>query len=52
MIWSSTQHYATYQAELLIITDKKQYQQKDIAEISEFLCAMVLSGCGLSDHTN
>ena len=48
LIWSSTQHYATYQAELLIITDKPQYLQQDITEISAFLCNMVLSGCGLS----
>jgi len=48
LIWSSTQHYATYQAELLIITDKSQYLQKDINDISDFLCDMVLSGCGLT----
>lgn len=48
LIWSSTQHYATYQAELLLITDKPEYLQKDITQISTFLCEMVLSGCGLT----
>ncbi|MEI6895641.1 MAG: TetR/AcrR family transcriptional regulator [Colwellia sp.] len=48
LIWSSTQHYADFEAQILTITDKRKYQTEDIERISRFLCHMILSGCGLT----
>ncbi|WP_413701796.1 TetR family transcriptional regulator C-terminal domain-containing protein [Psychromonas sp. KJ10-10] len=47
LIWSSTQYYADYETQVLLITDKQSYHTEDIERISRFLCHMILSGCGL-----
>lgn len=48
LIWSSTQHYADFEAQISTISDKDNYKIDDIDHISQFLCHMILSGCGLT----
>lgn len=48
LIWSSTQYYADFETQVLLITDQKTYHPEDIERISRFLCHMILSGCGLT----
>ncbi len=47
LIWSSTQHYADFQAQILIIEDKETYVQKDFDHAADFLTTVILRGCGL-----
>lgn len=47
MIWSTTQHYADFEAQVLMVTNKLEYETEDIEHIKQFLCHMILSGCGL-----
>jgi len=48
MIWSTTQHYADFESQVLTITNKIEYEEDDVDKISRFLCHMILSGCGLT----
>lgn len=48
MIWSTTQHYADFEAQILTITNKLEYEAEDVERISRFLCHMILTGCGLT----
>lgn len=48
MIWSTTQHYADFESQILTITNKLEYEADDIERISRFLCHMILTGCGLT----
>ena len=47
MIWATTQHYADFETQVLEITNKKEYQPKDIDHITDFLTGVILRGCGL-----
>lgn len=47
LIWSSTQHYADFQAQILMIEDKEVYMQKDFDHAADFLTTVILRGCGL-----
>lgn len=49
MIWSTTQHYADFDAQILTVTNRREYEPDDVAEIKTFLCNMILAGCGLKD---
>ncbi|SPJ33128.1 TetR/AcrR family transcriptional regulator [Kushneria phyllosphaerae] len=49
LIWSTTQHYADYEAQVLALTGRKALDNSDEQRIGDFLCHMVLAGCGLSD---
>lgn len=48
LIWSSTQFYADFETQILMIRGNKKYQPEDINRISNFLCHTILSGCGLT----
>ena len=48
LIWSSTQHYADFETQILGITNKAEYEEKDINNTYRFLCHMILTGCGLT----
>lgn len=48
MIWSSTQHYADFETQVLTVSNKQEYDAEDVQNIKHFLCHMILSGCGLS----
>ncbi len=48
MIWSSTQHYADFETQVLLITNRQEYDQHEIKEIQQFITAMILGACGLT----
>ncbi len=48
MIWSSTQHYADFETQVLTTANKLEYEPADVEHISRFLCHMILTGCGLT----
>lgn len=50
LIWSTTQHYADYEAQVLALTGREALTADDEQRIGDFLCHMVLAGCGLTDH--
>lgn len=47
LIWSSTQHYADFESQVLTLMNRAEYEESDIDQISQFLTHMILSGCGL-----
>lgn len=47
LIWSSTQHYADFQVQILMIENKAEYEQRDFDHAAEFLTDIILRGCGL-----
>ncbi|MCK7596107.1 TetR/AcrR family transcriptional regulator [Microbulbifer sp. CAU 1566] len=47
LIWSSTQHYADFQTQILMIENKAEYTREDFDHAAKFLIEVVLRGCGL-----
>lgn len=47
LIWSSTQHYADFEVQILAIENKEEYRKTDFQQAAEFLTAVILRGCGL-----
>lgn len=47
LIWSSTQHYADFEAQVLGITDRGSLSEEDYQSITDFLCRVILKGCGI-----
>lgn len=47
LIWSSTQHYADFEAQVLSITDREALSEPDYRDITDFLCRIILKGCGV-----
>ena len=47
MIWASTQHYADFQAQVLGILGRKEYDDDLISQVSDFTSQTILRGCGL-----
>jgi TetR/AcrR family transcriptional regulator len=47
MIWATTQHYADFQAQVLIILNHADYEDHMIEHIADFLSRTILTGCGL-----
>jgi len=47
LIWSSTQHYADFDAQVLNIMNRRDYQDDMIEDIADFLSETILRGCGL-----
>jgi len=47
MLWSSTQHYADFDTQVLILMDRKSYKPTDKEQISRALSEIILRGCGL-----
>ena len=48
LIWSSTQHYADFDTQVLTIMNRAEYEPEMIGGIADFLSQMILSGCGLT----
>lgn len=46
-IWSTTQHYADFEVQVLALTEKPRYDDAAVGRIADFLVDLVLSGCGL-----
>ena len=51
LIWSSTQHYADFQVQILMVENKAEYEQRDFDHAAEFLTEVILRGCGLEKPT-
>lgn len=47
LIWSSTQHYADFDTQVLTIMNRAEYEPEMIEEISNFLSQTILTGIGL-----
>lgn len=47
MIWSTTQYYADYQTEILILQNKLEYEETDIDAITRSIGQIILTGLGL-----
>ncbi|MFP6806342.1 MAG: TetR/AcrR family transcriptional regulator [Pseudomonadales bacterium] len=47
LIWSSTQHYADFETQVLTIMNHAEYEAEMIDQIADFLCQVILKGCGL-----
>lgn len=47
LIWSATQHYADFEAQVLGITDRDALRETDYRDITDFLCRVILKGCGV-----
>lgn len=50
MIWSSTQHYAESETQVLAIYRKKKLSRADYDKLADSLTAMVLRICGLNNR--
>lgn len=48
LIWSATQHYADFEAQVLGITDKDTLTDGDVEAITGFLTQVILKGCGVT----
>ena len=48
MIWSTTQHYADFDTQVLTVTNKQEYDKEDTERIKHVLCTVILGGCGLA----
>jgi len=47
LIWSSTQHYADFQVQILMVENKAEYEKRDFDHAASFLTEVILRGCGL-----
>ncbi|WP_078086048.1 TetR/AcrR family transcriptional regulator [Microbulbifer mangrovi] len=47
LIWSSTQHYADFEAQVLTILNRAEYERSMIDRIADFLSRSILAGVGL-----
>ncbi len=47
LIWSSTQHYADFETQILTIMNRADYEEEDIEYVTSFLTDFILRGCGL-----
>ncbi len=49
LIWSTTQHYADFDNQILTIMNRADYEEDDIEHITKFLTDFILRGCGLKE---
>lgn len=47
LIWSSTQHYADFETQILTIMNRAEYEEEDVEQVTAFLTDIILRGCGL-----
>ncbi len=47
LIWSSTQHYADFETQVLTVMNQADYEDEDIEKVTVFLTDFILRGCGL-----
>jgi len=48
LIWSATQHYADFDTQILTIMNRADFEEEDVEKVINFLCDIVLRGCGLT----
>jgi len=44
LIWSSTQHYADFETQILTIMNRADYEEDDIEQVTQFLTSFILRG--------
>jgi len=47
LIWSSTQHYADFETQILTIMNRADYEEDDVQQVTNFLSDIILRGCKL-----
>jgi TetR/AcrR family transcriptional regulator len=47
LIWSSTQHYADFETQILTIMNQADFEEHDVEQVITFLSDIILRGCGL-----
>lgn len=47
MIWATTQHYADFEAQVLVLKQKTKYSEEDLQSIGDTVSGIILRGCGL-----
>ncbi|RUR37415.1 TetR family transcriptional regulator C-terminal domain-containing protein [Vreelandella populi] len=50
LIWSATQHYTEYSAQVTRVIGKDALDDKDLASITQFLEHVILKGCGVASQ--
>lgn len=48
MIWASTQHYADFNTQVLEVMNRREYDDEEIENITQFLTNMILKGLDLA----
>jgi TetR/AcrR family transcriptional regulator len=48
LIWSTTQHYADFETQILTVMNRAEYEPEDQEHITAFLTDFILRGCGIS----
>jgi TetR/AcrR family transcriptional regulator len=48
LIWSSTQHYADFNVQVLAGLDKERMTDTDFDKVVDSLTSIILKGCGIS----
>ena len=48
LIWSTTQHYADIDTQILSVMNRADYEEEDVEEVTEFLTRFVLRGIGIN----
>jgi len=47
LIWSTTQHYADFETQILTVMNRGEYEEDDAEKVTRFLTDFILRGCGL-----
>lgn len=47
MIWATTQHYADFETQILMLMNRAEYDEDDVEQICRHLIEVILTGCGL-----
>lgn len=47
LIWSSTQHYADFETQILTILNRAEFEEEDVEKVTAFLCGIIIRGCGI-----
>ncbi|ETX11272.1 TetR family transcriptional regulator [Marinomonas ushuaiensis DSM 15871] len=48
MIWSTTQHYADFEAQILALNGTESLNEEDLKRVGDTISSIILAGCGLS----
>ncbi len=52
MIWSVTQHYADYQAQVLALMEQESLTAADLERVTDQVVSIIFRGCGISQKTD
>jgi len=47
LIWSSTQHYADFETQILTVMNRAEYEDEDIEHVTQFLTQFILRGLNI-----